>query len=315
MMHVLFFGTSAFAVPSLERLIERGHSIVLCVTRPDRPSGRGLLAEPCPVKAAALRHRLPLSQPEQPQAAQCAPLGADVGVVAAYGQMIRKELLAVPRYGTVGVHPSLLPKYRGAAPMAWALLNGERATGVTIYRLNDRLDAGEMILRREVAIAPSETADALGDRLAKLGAQQLVEALDLLEAGRARFEPQDESEASFAPKMTKAQGTIDWRQPSGVIERLVRATVPWPGAATQLSGRPLKVWHVAVRQEAAASAGAPPGTVIGVTHAAITVATGDGALELLEVQPAGGRRMTVREFLAGHPVTAGKRLGVERQDA
>ena len=303
----MFCGTAAFAVPSLERLLDAGHTIVQCVTQPDRPQGRGLSREPSPVKQAALRLGLPLAQPERLSAAPVEGLDPDVGVAAAYGQLIRRDVLALAPHGVLGVHPSLLPKYRGAAPVAWALLNGETATGVTIFRLNERLDAGDILLQRRVAVEPREDAQALTSRLAQAGAQAMVEALEALARGQARFEPQDEAQASLAPKLTKAQGRIDWRAPAEAIERLVRATVPWPGASTLWQDAPMKVWRVAVGADALQ--GASPGTVVGVAQGAVSVATGRGALELLEVQPAGRRRMRIAEFLAGHRMTVGEQLG------
>ena len=303
----MVFGTAAFAVPALEQLVAGRHTVVRCVTQPDRPQGRGLLREPSPVKQAALRLGLPLEQPERPEAALFEGLPSDIGVVVAYGQLIRRDLLALPPHGMLGVHPSLLPKYRGAAPVAWALLHGETATGVTIFRLNERLDAGDLVLQRRVAIEPHEDAQALTGRLAQAGAQALVEALAAIAEGRARFEPQDESQASLAPKLTKAQGRIDWEAPADAIERLVRATIPWPGASTTWRDIPLKVWRAAVGAEEPRQA--PPGTVVRSGQGVVGVATGRGTLELLEVQPADRRRMGVAEFLAGHPGEVGERFG------
>lgn len=303
----MFFGTAAFAVPTLEQLVANRHTIVQCLTQPDRPQGRGLTREPSPVKEAALRLGLPLAQPERLEPAQVEGLGAEVGVVAAYGQLIRRDVLTAAPHGMLGIHPSLLPKYRGAAPVAWALLTGETVTGITVFRLNERLDAGDILLQRQVVIEPHEDARTLTDRLAQAGAQALVEALAALAQGRAQCRPQDESQASLAPKLTKAQGRIDWRAPAEEIERLVRATVPWPGASTSWRGTPLKVWRAPVGADHPASA--PPGTVVRVGQGVVSVATGRGTLDLLEVQPAGRRRMAVAEFLAGHPIDVGERLG------
>ena len=307
-MRIIFCGTSSFAVPSLEQLISREHTVVSCVTQPDRPRGRGLRLEPSAVKQAALRLRLPLVQPERLTRAMCEPLHADVGVVMAYGQLIGHELLTLPRHGMIGVHPSLLPAYRGAAPVAWALLNGETTTGVTIFRLSERLDAGEIIFRRPVSILPEEHADALTERLAHLGAEDLLRALEALARGQGVFEPQDESRATFAPKLTKAQGRIDWRTPAESVVRLVRATTPWPGAATEWQGQPFRIW-AASPAEAAASREVTPGTIVQVMPQALAVAAGKGTVIVTEVQPQGRRRMSVQEFLAGHRVTVGEQLG------
>ena len=306
-MRVIFFGTSAFAVPSLERLVERRHEIVACVTQPDRPRGRGLQPGASPVKEAAVRLHLPLLQPPRPEAGSLAPLRPDVGVVMAYGQLIGKDLLELPVHGMMGVHPSLLPKYRGAAPIAWALLNGDAATGVTIFRLNERLDAGEVLLQERAAIQPGERADALTERLAHLGADALVRALDQLASGTAHGVPQDDAQASLAPKLTKAQGRIEWRQPAEAIERLIRATSPWPGASTPWLGSLLKV--VGARVDDPRARRETPGTVIDAGPSGLVVANGQGTLAITDVQPPARRRMSVQEFLAGHPMKVGERLG------
>ncbi len=305
-MRVIFFGTSEFAVPSLEQLVTSGHAIAMCVTQPDSPQGRGLRPEPSPVKRAALRLGLPLAQPERAHATLFDVLEPEVGVVVAYGQLIRRDLLELPRHGMLGVHPSLLPQYRGAAPVAWAILNGEMATGVTIFRLNEALDAGEVLSRCHVPIASGEDAQMLTKRLALLGAQELVRGLEMLAFGRAHFEVQEASQASLAPKLTKAQGQVDWSQPAEVIERLVRATIPWPGASTHWQGMGLKIWKVSVGATPATARAAAPGTVVGVAGERVSGGAGRGVVDLAEVQPAGRRRMSVKEFLAGHPVHVGE---------
>lgn len=307
-MQVALFGTSEFAVASLEALISHRHTLQLCVTQPDRPQGRGRRLMPSPVKTAALRHGLPLQQPEALRAGDFNAWHPQIGIVIAYGRLIPPDLLAWPTHGMVGVHPSLLPRYRGAAPIPWALLSGETTSGVTIFRLNERLDAGEVLLQRSVAIAPRENAEQLTRRLAQLGAQALVEGLEAIAAGRATWSPQDESRASFAPKLTKAQGCIDWRQPAAVIERLVRAMVPWPAARCLWEGHELKLWDASVHERSERRGETVPGTVLQMEERAVTVATGDGALDLHEVQPAGRRRMTIGEFLAGHAMKPGARL-------
>lgn len=309
-MRLIFFGTSAFAVPSLKAVAAR-HQVVMCVTQPDRPQGRGLGLEPSPVKQAALELGVPLSQPDRPQAGAWRALKPDIGVVIAYGHIIRRELLELPAHGMVGVHPSLLPKYRGAAPVPWALLHGETTTGVTIFRLSERLDDGDVIVQETVAIEPREQADALLDRLADIGARALVNALGAIETGRATFHPQDHAQASFAPKLTKAQGQIDWRAPAQTIERLVRAVVPWPGAMTSWHGRPLKVWAAWAIDAPSRPAQAVPGTVMAADATGLIVSAGAGAVQIEDVQPAGRRRMRVSEFLAGHPVRIGERFGTQ----
>ncbi|MBI3321263.1 MAG: methionyl-tRNA formyltransferase [Candidatus Omnitrophica bacterium] len=306
-MRVIFFGTSEFAVPSLERLAASSHTMVMCVTQPDRPQGRGLDVTPSPVKRAAVQRGLPLIQPERLDRHVVESAHPDIGVVVAYGRLIQRELLEWPAHGMLGIHPSLLPKYRGAAPVAWALLNGETLTGVTIFRLNERVDAGEIVSQQTLPIAPQENADTLTRRLAQLGAGAVLSAVEQIAAGRARFAPQDEASASLAPKLTKAQGRIDWQASAEQIERLVRATVPWPGATVEWRGVFLKLRSVSVNDPRARKAA--PGTIVQVEPSAVTVATGQGTLAIREVQPAGRRRMSIKEFLAGHPVTVGEIFG------
>jgi methionyl-tRNA formyltransferase len=304
-MRVVFFGTSTFAVPSLEAVAASGHQVMLCVTQPDRARGRGLSVEPTPVKVVAQRLGLPIAQPERLDAGTLASTPSDVGVLASYGKMVPQSVLVAPRHGLLGVHPSLLPKYRGASPVAWAILGGERTTGMTIYRLNDALDAGEILLQEPVEICAGETAQALTARLAQIGAQCVVRALAELAQGRARWIAQDGAQATVAPKLTKVQGRVDWQQPAQALERLVRALTPWPGVVCAWKGEPLKLCHVRV---GAGSGEAAAGTVVGVAERTVLVQTGQGVLELVEVQPAGRRRMTIAEFLAGHPMHVGERL-------
>lgn len=311
-VRVVFFGTSAFAVPSLERLVNSHHVVPLCVTQPDRRQGRGLQPAPSPVKRAAIQLGVPVAQPERLDGALFTGLHVDVGVVVAYGRLISRELLHDPPQGMLGVHPSLLPRYRGAAPMAWALLNGETTTGVTIFRLNERMDAGDIASQRSITIEPGEDAQMLSHRLSHLGAQELLRALDAVAEGGATFTPQEESHATLAPKLTKAGGRLDWEQPATTLERLVRAMTPWPGAATSWRGKSLTIWKTATLDEpSTARSSAAPGTVVLVTAEAIGVATGQGILRLEEIQLAGGRRMRVQEFLSGHPVRVGEILGRE----
>lgn len=311
-MRVIFFGTSTFAVPSLEAVLTGGHSVAMCVTQPDRPRGRGLRPGPSPVKEAAERLQVPLSQPARPVAGPLRPLEAQVGVVVAYGNLIPREILMLPAYDCLGVHPSLLPKYRGAAPIAWAILNGETETGVSIFRLNERLDAGDVLLQRRVSVAPNEETDVLAARLASLGADALVVALTAIQEGTATFTAQDDTAASLAPKLTKAQGRIDWTQSAEQIERQVRATIPWPGATTSWHGASLKVWGA--RIGAAAREGAAPGTVLVATAECLEVACGTGSLSMLDVQPADKRRMSIAAFLAGHKVQGGDTFESEEQE-
>lgn len=308
-MRVIFFGTAEFAVPSLERLVTSGHRVVLCVTRPDRPQGRGLKPEPSPVKQAAERLHIAVVQPERLTTDALRGHAADIGVLAAYGQIVRRDVLEGFSRGMVGVHPSMLPKYRGAAPVAWALLNGETRTGLTIFQMNERLDAGDILLQKLVDIEPHEDAAALTARLARLGGELAVRALDAAERGSAHLVPQDDGQASYAPKLSKTQGRIDWNAPAAVIERMVRATTPWPGAVTAWRGEPLKIVRAAL---APAIGSKPPGAVMQAGPDALIVATGEGALAVTELQPAGRRRLSAREFLAGYKVQVGDRFGDDK---
>ena len=314
-MRVAVFGTSAFAVSILDALASSSrHTVVLCVTQPDTPRGRGQLVEPPPVKQAAQRLKIPVAQPARLEPAVLAAAQPEIGVVAAYGRLISRSVLDAPPRGMIGVHPSLLPKYRGAAPIAWAILNGEAETGVTIYQLTEELDAGAILEQERTAVAPDEDAVKLGERLARLGAAAALRALDAIERGQARPVPQDAQQATSAPKLTKAQGQIDWQAPADVIARLVRATQPWPGASTALGPLPLKVCAARVSAEAV-PAGMAPGMIV-ETRSALRVGTGRGALEILELQPAGKRRMRAQEFLAGHRVEPGRQFSPSaRKDA
>jgi methionyl-tRNA formyltransferase len=318
-MRIVFFGTAAFAVPSLETLVRHGHEVALCVTQPDRPRGRGLKLGPSPVKEAALRFGISLAQPERLASGIGEEVAADVGVVAAYGMLIPRAVLSRPAHGLLGVHPSLLPAYRGAAPVAWAILRGETQTGVSVYRLNERLDAGDVLIQRAVGIEPEEDAGTLTNRLSCLGAEALAEGLDALGQGRATFTPQDESRASLAPKLTKAQRALDWRSPADMLARTIRAMNPSPGAFIPWQGTPLKLCSAAAVPACLPEAGAgrpgernggtPPGTVMRLEPEAIVVATGEGVLAVTALQPAGRKRMTARAFLAGHPLHVGELLG------
>ena len=321
-MRVLFFGTSAFAVPSLDALARRGHELIGCCTQPDRPKGRGLVAQPSPIKEAAVRLGIPVQEPTDLRAAlpELQRLRPDLGIVIAYGRIVPREVLDAPRHGMLGLHPSRLPKYRGADPIRAAMLAGETDTAVTIFRLNERMDAGEIALQEDVPIDPIETAEELTLRLAHRGADRLADAVDRLAAGTLTLIPQDDRQATFTSKLSKSDGAIAWDAPAERIARQVRALVPWPGVHTTWHGEPLKVWaaHVEVGSsgpgvggsiESAAAGSREPGTVIRVGAEGIVVATGTGQLTITELQAPGGRRMPARDFLAGHRIVPGERFG------
>jgi methionyl-tRNA formyltransferase len=311
-LRVVFFGTPQFASPTLERLLASRHQVVGVVTQPDRPRGRGQKVTGAPVKALAIDRGVPVYQPQRLRDADVdATLrnwNPDLAVVAAYGKLIPDQLLALPRLGMINVHASLLPKYRGAAPVHRAVMAGEAETGVTIMRVIRELDAGAMFAKVTRAIAPDETSVDVEQDLARLGAGLLVDVVDALAAGTATEEPQDESRATYAPKITKTEGLIDWNMPAQAIHDKVRGLYPWPQAHTFVAGA--RVIVLRTRVDSRASSSAPAGTVVHVAHDALHVMAGDGrALALVQVQPEGKRSMTAREFLASRHVAPGTRLG------
>jgi methionyl-tRNA formyltransferase len=312
-LRVVFFGTPHFAVPTLDRLLASSHPVVAVITQPDRPRGRGQRVSSSAVKAWALAHRVPVLQPAALQRSQLqddlTAIGWDLGVVAAYGRMLPDWLLAQPRLGLINVHASLLPRYRGASPVHRAVINGDAETGVTIMRVVKALDAGAMLASVRLPIGLDETSEELERRLAVAGAGLLVETVDRLAAGRVTEEPQDDRLATYAPRLTKADGLIDWQRSARAIHNLVRGLHPWPHAYTFGPGGRLIVHRSAVG--ASGPVDRPPGTVLAASATeGLAVAAADGALRLLEVQAEGGRVLPAGAFLAGHPLEAGQRLGV-----
>jgi methionyl-tRNA formyltransferase len=307
---LVFMGTPRFAVPSLRALHEGRHEIALVLTQPDRPAGRGRSVRPSAVKQFALEHRLAVEQPERLRdpavAARLREAAVDAIVVAAYGKILPRELLDLPPLGAINVHASILPKYRGAAPIQRALLAGDATTGITIMQMNERMDAGDILRQQEIPVLADDTTESLGARLADLGARLLVATLDGISKGTIVPRPQDDSQATPAPAVRKEEGAVDWSRPAAEIERAVRAFTPWPNAYTSLRGKLLKIHRAAI---SAAESSALPGTLVRAAAGEIDVATGRGLLRLLEIQLEGKRRMTGREFLAGHSLREGDRLG------
>jgi methionyl-tRNA formyltransferase len=311
-MRLIFLGTPEFAVPTLEAIVSAGHEVSLVVTQPDRPRGRGGSMAASPVKQAALRLRLAVYQPERvrrPEAVErLRDARPDAMVAVGYGQIIPQSIIDIPRFGIINVHASLLPKYRGAGPIQWAIANGETRTGVTTMRIDAGLDTGDMLLRAETEIGPQETAPELGARLATLGAGLLVETLTALEQGSIEPEKQNSSDATLAPILKKEDGRVDWTLPAGAIHNRVRGFQPWPGAYTSFRGQQLHIWRSRVAGEPEA-ASAQPGAI---SLKPLRVACGSGWLELIEVQLEGRRRISAADFANGSRLTEKDILGEQQ---
>ena len=303
-------GTPDFAVGALEALVEAGHEVVAVVTQPDKPKGRGKEMQQTPVKACALKHNIEVFQPvkiKTPEAVEVLKgYGADLFVVAAFGQILSKEILDMPKFGCVNIHASLLPKYRGAAPIQWAILDGEKETGVTIMQMNEGLDTGDMLTKVIVPIEDTDTGESLFDKLAEAGAKLLIETIPQIEAGTLHPEAQDDSLSTYAKMIKKEMGLIDWKKEAVVLERLVRGMNSWPSAYTHFNGKTLKVWEAGVELK---EAKAEPGTVVEVTKNSIKVQTGQDLLVLKQIQLEGKKRMDVASFLLGYKVEVGTVLG------
>ena len=309
-MRVVFMGTPDFSVPTLECIIEAGHEVVGVVTQPDKAKGRGKKVVYTPVKEKALEHGLTVYQPRRAREPefieQMRALNPDVMVVVAFGQILPKELLDIPKYGCVNVHASLLPKYRGAAPIQWAVIRGEKVSGVTTMQMDVGLDTGDMLLKTEVPLAEDETGGSLHDKLSVLGGDLLIETLKGLEAGTIVPEKQDDSQSGeYARMLDKSLGKIDFSMRAEEIERLIRGLNPWPSAYTSYNNKTMKLWKARV----VSGGEAVPGQVLAVDKKGFTVQTGDGALQILELQMEGKKRMDAGAFLRGCPLTAGEILG------
>ncbi|HWR50450.1 MAG TPA: methionyl-tRNA formyltransferase [Bryobacteraceae bacterium] len=308
-MRIVFMGTPEFAVPTLERAVEAGHEVLAVVTQPDRPAGRGRQVSAPPVKHAALRLGLPVQQPEKirtPEAyAFLSGLGAEAMVVVGYGKIIPQAIIDLPSLGIINVHASLLPKYRGAAPIQWAVANGEVRTGVTTMRIDAGLDTGDMLLKAETEIGPDETALDLSERLAQMGADLLVRTLEMLRAGTLEPQPQDDAQATFAPVLKKEDGLIDWRKPAIEIHNRVRGLLPWPACYTTFRGRLFHIWKARPSGQAAGE----PGSLRNSRDGAVVACGGGSGLELVEVQLEGKNRMPAASFLNGQHLEENERLG------
>jgi methionyl-tRNA formyltransferase len=309
-MRVVFLGTPTFAVPTLHALVGAGHDVVAVYTQPDRPKGRGKQVAASPVKEAALELNLPVRQPDRirrpENVAALAELQPDLMVVVGYGQIIPQGIIDIPQHGILNVHASLLPKYRGAAPIQWAIANGEATTGVTIMRIDAGLDTGDMLLKWETPIIPDETSPQLIERLAPAGAELLIEAIQEIEAGTAQYEPQNDDLATYAPILKKEDGLIDWQRSALKIYNRLRGFSPWPGAYTTVRGQTLHVVRAAIADR---DPHGDPGTVQADKRRLFVTCGESTTLELLELQLEGKKRLPVEAFLNGFSLKTGELLG------
>ena len=309
-MRILFMGTPDFAVASLSALLTAGHEVCGVFTQPDKPKNRGMKLQASPVKEFALAHNIPVFQPVKMRDGEAMGYIRDLDpaliVVAAYGRILPDDILDYPAHGCINVHSSLLPRYRGAAPINWAILNGEKTTGVTIMHMATELDAGDIILQGETDIGPNETAPELFDRLAALGGQLLVEAVGQIERGEAARTPQTASEATYAPMLGRELSPMDWAKPAQTLHDQVRGLLPWPCATAEFGGVRCKVFSTAVLD---GTMDLEPGTVAEAGKNGIVMACGGGSLlRVRELQPDGKKRMAAADFLRGHPLAAGEML-------
>lgn len=308
-MRVVFMGTPEFAVPTLEALLEV-HEVVGVFTQPDKPKGRGKAMAFPPVKEKALEHNIPVYQPvkvrEESVVEEIRKMNPEAIVVVAFGQILPESILNIPKYGCINVHASLLPKYRGAAPMQWSIIDGEEETGITTMYMAKGLDTGDMILKEVVKLDPKETGETLHDKLSVLGGPLIIETLKQLEAGTAPRTPQDDSLSCYASMLTKELGCIDWNKDAASIERLIRGLNSWPSAYTFWNGKTMKIWDSDVVENAGSEEN---GTILAKDKHSFTVKCGENALKILELQLQGKKRMNTQAFLVGNQIEIGMRLG------
>jgi len=307
-MKIVFFGTSGFAVSSLDKLLNSGHEICCVLTRPDKKKGRHLKVGPSPVGEFAAAKKVPLLRPEFPDSGLARDLrhiSPDLFIVIAYGHILKKEILDIPKRYSINVHASLLPKYRGAAPINWAIMNGEAKTGVTIIRMNEFMDAGSIIERQEVDIDDGDDSESLGKKLADIGGSMLIKVLGDIDQGRELFREQDDNAVTYARKLVKSDGLIDWSRCAPILYNMVRGLIPWPGAYTYINGKKLTIWKASL-----IDGDGPPGTVINYEKNSFIVFCGQGALKLDEVQLEGRKRLKAGAFIRGfRGISPGTKLG------
>lgn len=310
-MNIIFMGTPDFAVGALEAILAAGHNVQLVVTQPDKAQGRSKELKPPAVKVCAMEHNLPVFQPEKIKKEEAVSVlkqyEADLYVVAAFGQILSREILDLPKFGCVNIHASLLPKYRGAAPIQWAVIDGVEKTGITIQQMNEGVDTGDILLQKEYILAEDETGASLFDRLCGLGAEAIVEAISKMEEGSIVPVKQNEEEATHAKMLTKAMGEMDFGREAVVLERLVRGLNSWPSAYTYYKGKTMKIWRAKVVPNETGDA--TIGTIIAKDKESFTIACQKDALKVLEIQPEGKRRMSVKDFMLGCKVELGEKLG------
>lgn len=305
-MRIVFMGTPDFSVPTLEALVKGGHEVIGVVTQPDKPKGRGKAVLMTPVKEKALEYGIPVYQPvrarEESFVELLRELNPDAMVVIAFGQILPKSILDIPKYGCINIHASLLPKYRGAAPLQWVVLEGEKETGITTMMMDVGMDTGDMLEKLTVPMDPKETYGSIHDKLSLLGGELILSTLERLEKGTLKGTPQPEEGVTYTKKITKAMGDIDWAQDAAVIERYIRGLNPWPSAYTSWNGKILKIWDADVLEEEYPG---QPGEIIKAEKDRILVKAGKGALALREVQLEGKKRMETEAFLRGYPLSQG----------
>lgn len=308
-MRIIYMGTPDFAVNALEKIVEAGHEVVACYTQPDKPKGRGKALQPTPVKVRAMEHDIPVYQPaklrDQENVDVINEYAPDAIVVAAYGQILPESILNIPRYGCINIHASLLPKYRGAAPIERAIIDGEKETGVTTMYMAKGLDTGDMIEQSVVPIEDDDTGESLTDKLAACGAELIISTLEKLENGNAVRTPQDDSKSCYAAMLSKDMGHIDFMQPAEQIERLVRGLQPWPCAFTSINGKNVKIYGAKVVDVPCATV---PGQIVNVTKKSFAIACGAGALQITRLQPEGKKPMDTAAFLAGNKLSEGQQI-------
>ncbi|MCX5657930.1 MAG: methionyl-tRNA formyltransferase [Candidatus Omnitrophica bacterium] len=308
-MKIIFWGTSKFAIPVLEKVVQTEHRVVAVVTQKDKKQGRHLLFKSPPVKVAAQKLNLTVLQPEDINSEgfirQLKSLEPDLFIVASYGKILRASLLFLPRLYSINLHASLLPKYRGAAPINWALLKGETETGVTVIKMNEKMDAGEIIAQEKVSISESDTSMSLGEKLENKGADLVIEVLKLIDSKKARFKPQNDEGATFAPLLKKEDGKIFWNEPAVSIHNKIRALQPWPGAWCLLNEKLVKLWKTKIID---VDSDKKPGEIAGISKEGIIVSLGKGSLLIEELQLSSGKRMMAQDFVLGHNLKKGASL-------